>query len=150
MSGIGYPRLYFSDAQTIATTLLTLFKEGLFDICTLIYNHFESALKQEVVVQQIIPLRFPPPSEIQAIYDYEPDDETILNQLLPQNIAIQVYNALLENAASEEGARMTAMESASRNAEDMIRKLTLTYNRTRQTHITRELIEIISGAEALG
>ncbi len=151
LSGIGYPRLYFSDAQTIATTLLTLFKEGLFDICTLIYNHFESALKQEVVVQQIIPLQVaPPPSEIQAIYDYEPDDETILNQLLPQNIAIQVYNALLENAASEEGARMTAMESASRNAEDMIRKLTLTYNRTRQTHITRELIEIISGAEALG
>lgn len=150
-SGIGYPRLYFSDAQTIANTLLALFKEDLFDICTLIYNHFESALKQEVIAQQIIPLqRENPSSEIQAIYDYEPDEETILNQLLPQNIAVQIYNALLENAASEEGARMTAMESASRNAEDMIRKLTLTYNRTRQTHITRELIEIISGAEALG
>ena len=151
VSGIGYPRLYFSDAQGIANTLLTLFKDDSFDVCTLIYNHFKSALSQDVIAQQIIPLQAASPSsEIQAIYDYEPDEETILNQLLPQNIAVQIYNALLENAASEEGARMTAMESASRNAEDMIRKLTLTYNRTRQAHITRELIEIISGAEALG
>ena len=86
---------------------------------------------------------------MKAIYEYEPTEETILNQLLPQNITVQIYNALLENAASEQGARMTAMDSASRNAGEMIRKLTLTYNRTRQAHITRELIEIISGAEAL-
>lgn len=147
---IGYPRLHFSDAQRIADSLITMFEDGLFDKCTIIYNHFKSAMTQEVVTQQLIPLQTDKPStEINAIYEYEPTEDTILSQLLPQNIAVQVYNALLENAASEQGSRMTAMDSASRNAGDMIRQLTLTYNRTRQAQITRELIEIISGAEAL-
>jgi len=153
---IGHPRLRFSDAQRIADSLLKMYEDGLFDICTVIYNHFKSAMTQEVTAQQIIPVQMesaetkaPKTSVLKAIYEYEPDEETILGKLLPQNVAVQVYNALLENAASEQGARMTAMDSASQNAEEMIRKLTLTYNRTRQALITRELIEIISGAEAL-
>lgn len=150
---LGHPRLHFSDAQYITDTLLKMFEDGLFDMCTLIYNHFKSALRQENMAQQIIPLRIekigekPLPSK--AICEYEPNETHILNQLLPQNITVQIYNALLENAASEEGARMTAMDSATRNADDMLNKLSLTYNRTRQMHITRELIEIISGAEVL-
>lgn len=153
---IGVPRLRFSEAQRIADSLLKMFEDGLFDVCSLIYNHFKSAMIQEVTTQQLIPARLEPlesqPAKeqlLKAIYEYEPAEETILGQLLPQNVAVQIFNALLENAASEQGARMTAMDSASRNAEDMIRKLTLTYNRTRQSYITRELIEIISGAEAL-
>ncbi len=148
---IGYPRLHFSDAQRIAESLIQLFEDGLFDKCTLIYNHFKSAMTQEVTAQQLIPLQTEKPlTDLNAIYEYEPGEDAILSQLLPQNVAVQVYNALLENAASEQGSRMTAMESASRNAGEMIRDLTLTYNRTRQAQITRELIEIISGAEALG
>ena len=153
---IGQPRLRFSDAQYVADSLLKMYQDGLFDICTIVYNHFKSAMTQEVMKEQLIPIRvelLPLQSlevqPVKAIYEYEPTEETILNQLLPQNITVQIYNALLENAASEQGARMTAMDSASRNAGEMIRKLTLTYNRTRQAHITRELIEIISGAEAL-
>jgi F-type H+-transporting ATPase subunit gamma len=153
---LGYPRLRFSDAQRVAESLLKMFDDGLFDKCTLIYNHFKSAMTQILTTQQIIPVPLESPEEqsfqapaLKAIYGYEPTEEVILGKLLPQNVAVQIYNALLENAASEQGARMTAMDSASRNAGDMIRKLTLTYNRTRQTHITRELIEIISGAEAL-
>lgn len=152
---VGYPRLRFTDAQRVAESLLKMFEDGLFDVCTLIYSHFRSAMLQEVTTTQIIPVKIDvdkqekAPLPLQAIYEYEPAEERILSQLLPQNIAVQVYNALLENAASEQGARMTAMDSASRNAGDMIRNLTLTYNRTRQAHITRELIEIISGAEAL-
>ncbi len=147
---VGYPRLQFSDAQRIAESLIKMFEDGLFDKCTLIYNHFKSAMAQEVTTQQLIPLQTEKPStDINAIYEYEPDEDIILGQLLPQNIAVQIYTALLENSASEQGARMTAMDNASRNAGDMIRQLTLTYNRTRQAQITRELIEIISGAEAL-
>lgn len=147
---VGYPRLHFSEAQRIADSLIKMFEDGLFDKCTLIYNHFKSAMVQEVTTQQVIPLQTEKPSaNINSIYEYEPTEDIILGQLLPQNIAVQVYNALLENTASEQGARMTAMESASRNAGDMIRQLTLAYNRTRQAQITRELIEIISGAEAL-
>jgi len=153
---IGHPRLRFSDAQRIADSLIKMFEDSLFDMCTLIYNHFKSALTQEVTTQQIIPVKGETleaqslkAQGLKAIYDYEPTEETILSKILPQNVAVQIYNALLENAASEQGARMTAMDSASRNASDMIRKLTLSYNRTRQAHITRELIEIISGAEAL-
>jgi F-type H+-transporting ATPase subunit gamma len=151
---VGYPRLRFHDAQRIANSLIKMYDDGIFDVCTLVYNHFKSAMTQEVTRQQIIPVGIDP-LETQtsnahaAVYEYEPSEETILDQLLPQNVAVQIYNALLENAASEQGARMTAMDNASRNAGDMIRQLTLTYNRTRQTHITRELIEIISGAEAL-
>jgi F-type H+-transporting ATPase subunit gamma len=153
---IGFPRLRFHDAQRIADSVLQMYKDGLFDMCTIVYNHFKSAISQEVTTQQIIPVIVNPLEKksvdvqtAKAIYEYEPDEETILDKLLPQNVAVQIYNALLENAASEQGARMTAMDSASRNAGDIIRKLTLTYNRTRQAHITRELIEIISGAEAL-
>jgi F-type H+-transporting ATPase subunit gamma len=152
---VGHPRLRFSDAQRIADSLLNMYEDGLFDMCTIIFNHFKSAMTQEVTTQQLIPVRIDSPeknlssSPLKAIYEYEPSEDIILDQLLPQNISVQVYNALLENAASEQGARMTAMDSASRNAGDMIRKLTLAYNRTRQAHITRELIEIISGAEAL-
>lgn len=148
--GIGWPRLSFADAQRVTDTLLHMFKTGFFDICTILYNHFKSALHQEVQIEQLIPLKKGASlSPGEAIYGYEPNEDDLLTKLLPQNVAVQMYKAFLENAASEEGARMTAMENASRNAEEMIRDLTLTYNRTRQAHITRELIEIISGAEAL-
>jgi len=147
---IGFPRLRFKDAQHISESLLKMFEDGLFDVCTLIYNHFKSAITQEVTTNQIIPVKVEASTNIlSGIYEYEPQEEEILSQLLPHNLAVQVYNSLLENAASEQGARMTAMDSASRNAGEMIKKLTLTYNRTRQAIITRELIEIISGAEAL-
>lgn len=153
---VGYPRLRFSEALRIGDTLIKMHEDGHFDVCTIIYNHFKSPIVQEVTTHQLIPVKVDSQEEkenliqgAKAIYEYEPAEDIILGQLLPQNVAVQIYNALLENAASEQGARMTAMDNASRNAEDMIRKLTLTYNRTRQAHITRELIEIISGAEAL-
>lgn len=151
---VGMPRLQYSDAERIGDSILRMFEDGLFDVCTLIYNHFKSALVQEITTQQIIPVLIENAQQtqdksIKAIYDYEPAEEKILGQLLPQNVIVQIYNALLENAASEQGSRMTAMDNASRNADDMIRKLTLTYNRSRQAQITRELNEIISGAEAL-
>jgi F-type H+-transporting ATPase subunit gamma len=147
---IGHPRLRFSEAQFIADSLIKMFDDGHFDVCTLIYNRFKSAMTQEVTPSQIIPVKVQTSTtSMAALYEYEPLEETILDELLPHNIAVQIYNSLLENAASEQGARMTAMDSASRNAGELIRKLTLTYNRTRQAIITRELIEIISGAEAL-
>lgn len=155
-TNVGQPRLRFHDAQRIADSLLKMFEDGFFDVCTLIYNHFKSAMTQELTTQQLIPIHVTPseatPSqekEAHPIYEYEPAEDVILGQLLPHNVAVQIYDALLENAASEQGARMTAMESASRNAGEMIRKLQLDYNRMRQAQITRELIEIISGAEAL-
>lgn len=151
---VGMPRLRYSDAERIGDSILKMFGDGLFDVCTLIYNHFKSALVQEITTQQIIPVLIENAQQaqdksIKAIYNYEPAEEKILGQLLPQNVTVQIYNALLENAASEQGSRMTAMDNASRNADDMIRQLTLTYNRSRQAQITRELNEIISGAEAL-
>jgi len=153
---VGHPRLHFSDAQQIADSLLKMFDDGLFDICTVVYNHYRSAITQQVIVQQIIPIKIDLPEQnisngqpLKSLYEYEPEEEKILGELLPQNVAVQIYNGLLENAASEQGARMTAMDNASRNADDIMQKLTLEYNRTRQSHITRELIEIISGAEAL-
>jgi len=151
---VGQSRLQFSDAQRIGDGVLSMFQDGLFDVCTLIYNHFKSALTQEVTVQQIIPVPIEvseqvPSPDHKVVYEYEPDEEKILGQLLPQNVIVQIYNALLESAASEQGSRMTAMDNASRNADEMIRKLSLSYNRTRQAQITRELSEIISGAEAL-
>lgn len=151
---VGMPRLRYSDAERIGDSILKMFEDGLFDVCTLIYNHFKSALVQEITTQQIIPVLIENAQQaqdksIKAIYNYEPAEEKILGQLLPQNMTVQIYNALLENAASEQGSRMTAMDNASRNADDMIRQLTLTYNRSRQAQITRELNEIISGAEAL-
>jgi len=133
-----------------------MFDAGEFDVCTLIFNAFQSAMTQIVTENQIIPARVPEvaketaaPTGPSALYEYEPDEESILEALLPRNVATQVYSAMLENNASEHGARMTAMDSATRNAGDMIDRLTLNYNRTRQAAITKELIEIISGAEAL-
>jgi F-type H+-transporting ATPase subunit gamma len=151
---VGKPRLTFAAAEAIATKILSMFEHGEFDVCELIYNQFKSAMTQIVTIQQLIP--FAPaaanenePGGVTASYEYEPDEMEILSALLPKNLGMQVFRALLENAASEQGARMTAMDSATRNAGDMINRLTITYNRSRQAAITKELIEIISGAEAL-
>jgi F-type H+-transporting ATPase subunit gamma len=153
---IGRKRLSFSEADTITTKVLEMFEAGEFDVASVIYNKFKSAMTQIVTVQQVVPFAVSGEeaaaetgSELKAMYQFEPDEEQILADLLPKNLSIQVYRALLESAASEQGARMTAMDSATRNAGDMINKLTLTYNRTRQAVITKELIEIISGAEAI-
>jgi F-type H+-transporting ATPase subunit gamma len=153
---IGRPRLGFGDAQGIATRIHDMFEGGEFDVCTIIYNHFRSAMTQIVTHQQLVPFAVEAPAEDReeqagpgAVYEFEPDEAEILEQLLPLNLSVQVYRALLESAASEQGARMTAMDNATRNAGDMIARLTLNYNRTRQAMITKELIEIISGAEAL-
>ncbi len=143
----------FFEAAEIAQRVATLFEAGEFDTCTVVYNHFHSAVSQVVTFQQLIPFAAGDDDETVdlggAIYEFEPDEDEILNELLPRNVGIQVFRALLENAASEQGARMMAMDNATRNAGDMIDNLTLTYNRSRQAVITKELIEIISGAEAL-
>jgi F-type H+-transporting ATPase subunit gamma len=144
----------FSEAKQIADTITGQFEAGEFDVCTMIYAAFVSAMTQDVTRQQIIPFPVPELEEgaeqgAAGGYEYEPSDTEILTDLLPRNLAVQVFRAMLENGASEQGARMTAMDNATRNAGEMIDKLTLTYNRTRQAQITTELIEIISGAEAL-
>jgi F-type H+-transporting ATPase subunit gamma len=143
--------LKFEHAQSIAEKLTRLFAEGGFDVCTLFFSRFKTVIAQIPTAQQIIPPVLPQEAGDLggAVYEYEPDEEDILAELLPLNIAVQVFRALLENAASEQGARMSAMDNATRNAGEMIERQTLTYNRTRQAMITRELIEIISGAEAL-
>jgi len=145
-------RLAYGDAAPITEYLLAAFDEGEFDVCSLFYAKFQSALTQIVTDQQMIPASYDAEKTVDlggAAYDYEPDETEILEALLPRNLGVQIYRALLENAASEQGARMSAMDNATRNAGDMIDKLTLTYNRSRQAKITTELIEIISGAEAL-
>lgn len=148
----------FSDIQPIAGEVLAMFERGEFDVATLFYAKFQSALVQLPTKQQLIPVALneganddePAADELGgAVYEYEPDEAAILDDLLPRNVAVQVYRAILENAASEQGASMTAMDNATRNAGELIDKLTITYNRTRQAVITNELIEIISGAEAL-
>ncbi|MBC7505065.1 MAG: F0F1 ATP synthase subunit gamma [Sandarakinorhabdus sp.] len=145
----------FADAKAIADDVTTRFEAGEFDIAHLFFARFRSALVQEPTEIQIIPAALPAAvteakaGEIPAAIEYEPDEEAILAELLPRNLSVQIFRALLENAASEQGSRMTAMDNATRNAGDMIKKLTITYNRTRQAAITKELIEIISGAEAL-
>jgi F-type H+-transporting ATPase subunit gamma len=145
----------YADAHAIAGDLVKMFDDGEFDVCTVVFNHFKSVISQEVTPRQVIPFPIPPgteadgPAELRALYIMEPSDDEILDELLPRNLSVQVYRALIESYASEQGARMTAMDNATRNAGDMIDSLTLTYNRTRQATITRELIEIISGAEAL-
>ncbi len=148
--------LGFSDVSPIADKVLGMFDASEFDFVTLFYARFKSALTQIVTEQQLIPAAFEEKEgETKgeglkgSIYEYEPEEKEILSTLLPRNVAVQLFRALLENAASEQGARMTAMDSATRNAGDMIDRLTLQYNRTRQAAITNELIEIISGAEAL-
>ncbi|WP_420563731.1 F0F1 ATP synthase subunit gamma [Thalassobaculum sp.] len=145
----------FNVADEIGRELIRRFEDGEFDVATLFFNRFQSAMTQIVTEQQLIPASLPEggkeenTGELKALYEFEPDEESILAALLPRNVATQIFAGLLENAASEHGARMTAMDNATRNAGDMINKLTLTYNRTRQAYITKELIEIISGAEAL-
>lgn len=150
------PRVTFETAERIGERITEMFKAAEFDVATIVYNKFKSAIAQIVTRQQIIPFlagkveRADPSSGANAaVYEYEPEEEEILADLLPRNIAVQMYRALLENNASEQGARMSAMDNATRNAGDMINKLTLNYNRTRQAAITKELIEIISGAEAI-
>ncbi len=177
ITGVGGKKgIQFVDVTQITERILGMFDAGEFDVCSILFNRFQSAMTQIVTRQQLIPFagdmeekedpadagtnaRQPnsqardvysqtrPPAH--AVYEFEPDEKEILEVLLPKNLGVQIYQALLDNAASENGARMTAMDSATRNAGEMIDKLTLTYNRTRQANITRELIEIISGAEAL-
>ena len=144
----------FDDARAIADDLIARFEAGEFDVAHLFYARFQSALVQEPVGQQIIPVAVPAgdvttANDGGAAVTYEPDEESILADLLPRNVAIQIFRALLENAASEQGSRMTAMDNATRNAGDMIKRLSIQYNRARQAAITTELVEIISGAEAL-
>ena len=160
---VGKPKLGFADANAIGNRLIEMFEAGEFDVCTVIYNRFQSAISQIVTAQQLVPLAAASngdngeeeaeaaPATVfgGAVYEFEPDEEAILASLLPRNLCVQMYRSLLESAASEQGARMTAMDNATRNAGDMINNLTLVYNRSRQAHITKELIEIISGAEAL-
>jgi len=141
----------YVNAEAVAKRILALFEEGAFDVATLFFSRFRSVIAQIPTAQQIIPPVFEANENggAAAPYEYEPEEVDILDELLPTNIAVQVFRALLENAASEQGARMSAMDNATRNAGEMIRKQTITYNRTRQAMITKELIEIISGAEAL-
>jgi F-type H+-transporting ATPase subunit gamma len=147
----GVRQLGYEHAADIAGKIVARFEAGEFDVVTLFYSHFKSVISQVPTAQQIIPPVFEQKesSGPSTAYEYEPEEEDILTDLLPRNLATQIFRALLENAASEQGARMTAMDNATRNAGDMIRKQTITYNRTRQAMITKELIEIISGAEAL-
>src|SRR5713226_7511968 len=152
---VGRPKLTFDSAREIADQVLALFDGGEFDVGTVVFNRFRSAMTQIVTRQQLIPFAPPAATEAKAatasgaIYEFEPEEAEILADLLPRNLAVQIFTALLENAASEQGARMTAMDNATRNAGDMIDRLNITYNRSRQAAITKELIEIISGAEAL-
>lgn len=156
IEGISKKQAGYTDAEQIAERVIALFEAGEFDVCTVFYNKFHSAISQVVTPQQLIPLDIPTlehldmsVNQVNAVYEYEPDEESLLKDLLPRNIAVQVYHALLESAASEQGARMSAMDNATRNAGEMMKDLTLVYNRTRQATITKELIEIISGAEAI-
>ena len=145
----------FTDAEAIADRVLAMFEAGEFDVATLYFSEFQSVIAQKPTALQLIPAKLPEAAaggkaaKESAIYEYEPDENAILGSLLKRNISTQVFRGLLENAASEQGARMSAMDNATRNAGDMINKLTLKYNRQRQAQITKELIEIISGAEAL-
>jgi F-type H+-transporting ATPase subunit gamma len=142
----------FANADMIARKVIGLFNDGQFDVCTLFYSQFKSVIAQVPTARQIIPLAAEGMEEAEAdnaVYEYEPDANAILGDLIPRNIAVQIFRALLENAAGEMGAKMTAMDNATRNAGEMINKLSITYNRQRQAQITKELIEIISGAEAL-
>ena len=141
-------RVGYANAQAIARQVTAAFEGGEADVVTIFYNRFQSVISQIPTMQQVIPAKFEGAATT-ALYDYEPSEEAILADLLPRGVATQIFTALLENGASEQGARMSAMDNATRNAGDMINKLTIQYNRSRQAAITKELIEIISGAEAL-
>lgn len=150
----GKKRIAFTDAEEIAQRVTAMLMAGEVDVVTIVYNRFRSVISQVVTEQRLVPAPIPKGAGAAdalggAVYEFEPDEETILTRLLPQALAIQIYRALLESSAGEHGARMTAMDNSTRNAGDMIKRLTLNYNRARQANITRELIEIISGAEAL-
>ena len=150
----GRKGINFADAEEIARRIIALLASGQFDVCTLVYNRFQSVISQVPTASRLIPAPLPEIAEekavgAQAIYEFEPDEEVLLARLLPQNLAIQIYRALLENAAGFYGSQMTAMDNATRNAGDMIKLLSQNYNRARQANITKELIEIISGAEAV-
>ena len=148
----GQKAVRFDNATGVGATIIRLFNEGAFDVCTLFFAEFKSVISQKPTALQMVPAAVAGGQAADlggAIYDAEPDESEILNDLLPRNISVQVFRALLENAASEQGARMSAMDNATRNAGDMINKLSIKYNRQRQAQITKELIEIISGAEAL-
>lgn len=155
--GFSNKKIDYSDAQELAVKIISLFNNQEFDVCTFIYSEFQNALKQIVVMRQLIPLnqdlklyeKNGHHKKTHNIYEYEPDESTILKQILPLNLTVQIYYILLETVASEHGARMTAMDAATNNASDMIARLTLEYNRSRQASITRELIEIISSAEVV-
>ncbi len=145
----GVKRLGYDDAAGIATDVLARFDAGEFDVATIFFSAFQSVISQKPTAQQIIPASFEADAAESTLYDYEPSEEAILADLLPRGVATQIFAALLENGASEQGARMSAMDNATRNAGEMIDKLTIEFNRSRQAVITNELIEIISGAEAL-
>src|SRR5690606_29822900 len=144
IEGVGRRRLEYHEAAAIAERLERMYEAGEFDVCTIVFNRFRSAITQVLTFQQLIPVE--PAAiereagEVTAVYEFEPDEQSILAELLPRNLAVQIYRALVENAASEQGARMTAMDNATRNAGEMIDDLTLLYNRTRQAQITKELI----------
>ena len=157
LDGVTRRSVSFDAASGIGERVTQMFNDGDFDVCTVVYNRFKSAITQEFTAQQMIPFP-PPPAPVledgakagpSAIYEFEPEEETILLDLLPRNLGVQMYRALLESFAGEQGARMAAMDNATRNAGEMIGRLTLNYNRTRQASITREMIEIVSGAEAV-
>jgi F-type H+-transporting ATPase subunit gamma len=150
----GIRQIGFAQAEDIAKTVLDMFEAGEFDVATLFYSKFVNVVSQIPTAQQLVPASVAASDEESvdlggAIYEYEPDEGEILKELLPRNLAVQIFRALLENVAGEFGAKMSAMDNATRNAGDMIKKLNITYNRSRQAMITKELIEIISGAEAL-
>jgi F-type H+-transporting ATPase subunit gamma len=151
---VGKRTLEFTDAEAIAQDIIAMFEAGAFDVCTLVFNRFQSVMTQTVMQLPLIPAAAPKandnrPDPMAAPYEIEPDDNTLLESLLPRNLAVQIYAALLENAAGFFASQMTAMDNATRNAGDMIKRLSLNYNRARQANITKELIEIISGAEAV-
>jgi F-type H+-transporting ATPase subunit gamma len=152
LEGIQGTSVSYGDADSIGQTIRDGFEAGDFDVCSIIYNKFKSVIAQEVTNTQLIPAQIDMTAETDTLsvsYEYEPEEEELLNALLPRGISSQIYSSLLESSASELAARMTAMDNATRNAGDLIDRLTLIYNRTRQATITKELIEIISGAEAV-
>ena len=147
----GLKQVTYREAEEIGNKIIKLFNESKFDVCKIFYNKFKNVMTQIPQMQQIIPIESDDKEKknLDTFYDFEPEENEILNNLLPKNISTQIFKAFLENAASEQGSRMTAMDSATRNAGDLVEKLTITYNRSRQAVITKELIEIISGAESL-
>ena len=148
----GFKKITYKDAEEIGKKIIKLFNENQFDVCKIYYNKFKNVITQIPQAQQIIPvekIKQEEEKKLENFYEFEPEENEILNDLLPRNISTQIFKAILENAASEQGSRMTAMDNATRNAGDLVEKLTITYNRSRQAAITKELIEIISGAESL-